>query len=50
MNIPKKLLFLSWITALAAIPLAHANDADPGEPPVTAPFLKKEDSLCVNDW
>jgi hypothetical protein len=24
--------------------------AEHGEPPVRAPFVKKEDSLCVNDW
>ena len=29
---------------------APAQTADPGEPPVKAPFVKKEDSLCVNDW
>jgi hypothetical protein len=27
-----------------------AQGDDPGEPPVKAPFVKKEDSLCVNDW
>lgn len=29
---------------------APAQTADPGEPPVKAPFAKKEDSLCINDW
>lgn len=33
-----------------AIGLAAAQPANPGEAPVKAPFLKKEDSLCVNDW
>jgi len=33
-----------------AIGLAAAQPADPGEAPVKAPFLKKEDSLCINDW
>jgi hypothetical protein len=41
-----KFLFFIPITAI----FAAAQPADPGEPPVKAPFLKKEDSLCVNDW
>jgi hypothetical protein len=27
-----------------------AQSVDPGEAPVKAPFIKDEDSLCVNDW
>jgi hypothetical protein len=30
--------------------LAAEQPTDLGEPPVKAPFVKKEDSLCVNDW
>ncbi|MGL4400359.1 MAG: hypothetical protein ACRCXD_10860, partial [Luteolibacter sp.] len=30
--------------------MATAQPTNPGEPPVKAPFIKKEDSLCVNDW
>ena len=33
-----------------AFGIATAVSADPGEAPVKAPFVKKEDSLCVNDW
>lgn len=33
-----------------AIGMAVAQPTDPGEPPVKAPFGKKEDSLCINDW
>ncbi len=36
------------ITLAAGI--ACGQPADPGEPPVKAPFVKNEDSLCVNDW
>ena len=38
---------LAWYSAPAC---AVAQPASPGEPPVKAPFLKGEDSLCVNDW
>ncbi len=38
-------LLLSLATSIAA-----ADPAKHGEPPVKAPFLKGEDSLCVNDW
>jgi len=43
------------IIVLIALALSHlASVAQPvsesGEPPVKAPFLKGEDSLCVNDW
>ncbi len=50
MNILKKTYILPWLAALAAMPLAIADDTQHGEPPVKAPFVKKEDSLCVNDW
>ncbi len=44
----------SLILILALFPLISvANQstiAAIGEPPVKAPFVKKEDSLCVNDW
>lgn len=30
--------------------MAAAQPAASGEAPVKAPFLKREDSLCVNDW
>ena len=30
--------------------IASAQSGDPSQPPVKAPFVKKEDSLCVNDW
>ena len=30
--------------------LAVARPGEHGEPPVKAPFRKKEDSLCTNDW
>jgi hypothetical protein len=33
-----------------AIGLAAAQATDPGEPPVKAPFAKREDSLCTNAW
>jgi hypothetical protein len=33
-----------------AFGIASAQPSDPGEAPVKAPFIKKEDSLCVNDW
>lgn len=33
-----------------AIGMASAQPTDPGEVPVKAPFVKQEDSLCVNDW
>ena len=33
-----------------AIGLAAAEPTVPGEPPVKAPFLKKEDSLCTDAW
>jgi hypothetical protein len=33
-----------------AASIAAADPANHGEPPVKAPFLKGEDSLCVNDW
>jgi len=29
---------------------AAAQTSEYGDPPVKAPFLKKEDSLCINDW
>jgi hypothetical protein len=35
---------------LALISLNIARAEEHGEPPVRAPFVKKEDSLCVNDW
>jgi hypothetical protein len=35
---------------IAGAPLALGDDAKHGQPPVKAPFLKGEDSLCVNDW
>jgi hypothetical protein len=35
---------------LLAIGTAAAQPTDLGKPPVEAPFVKKEDSLCVNDW
>lgn len=39
------------IALLALIPLlSFAEKATLGEPPVKAPFVKGEDSLCVNDW
>jgi hypothetical protein len=39
------------VTLLIALVSLHAARADEhGEPPVRAPFVKKEDSLCVNDW
>lgn len=44
MNI-KSLLF-----GLLNIGIITAQSVDLGEPPVKAPFVKKEDSLCVNDW
>ena len=40
------------ITLLALTTAAglSAPAVDHGEPPVIAPFVKGEDSLCVNDW
>ena len=38
------------LPALLAIATASGQPTDPGEAPVKAPFVKKEDSLCVNDW
>lgn len=35
---------------LAVFCHADAQEATHGAPPVVAPFVKKEDSLCVNDW
>ena len=34
---------------LTLSPLSYAEPIQ-GIPPVTAPFKKGEDSLCVNDW
>jgi len=45
---PQRLIFLLLFAATGLFPVALA--ADPGPPPVKAPFLKGEDSLCVNDW
>lgn len=45
---PQRLFFLLLFAATSLFPVAHA--ADPGPPPVKAPFLKGEDSLCVDDW
>ena len=42
---PRILLLLALATSMVT-----ADPADHGEPPVKAPFLKGEDSLCVNDW
>ena len=42
-------LAIAAITSLAA-PIPAAQPEDPGKPPVAAPFIKGEDSLCVNDW
>ena len=44
-----KFLFFLPVTALFAA-AQPAQPADPGEPPLRAPFVKKEDSLSVNDW
>jgi hypothetical protein len=41
---------LSSLHCLCLVSLISAQPADPGEAPVKAPFVKKEDSLCVNDW
>ncbi|MGB0743895.1 MAG: hypothetical protein ACPGSB_05150 [Opitutales bacterium] len=38
------------ILAIFAPWIALAESGPMGEPPVQAPFMKKEDSLCVNDW
>jgi hypothetical protein len=41
------------ITLACGITWSFASEQAPaglGEPPVKAPFVKKEDSLCVNDW
>jgi hypothetical protein len=45
---PPRLFFLIWFAATGLVAMSHA--AEPGPPPVKAPFLKGEDSLCVNDW
>jgi hypothetical protein len=44
----KKPALLLPVLLLAGITVAQSGD--PGAPPVKAPFVKKEDSLCVNDW
>lgn len=52
-NPPPKRLYKTMRYVLPfslAIGMASAQPTDPGEPPVKAPFVKKEDSLCVNDW
>ena len=38
------------LLASLAFSVVFAQSTDVGEPPVKAPFVKKEDSLCVNDW
>ena len=46
MNLKTRIfLLLSLATSIAA-----ADPAEHGEPPFKAPFIKGEDSLCVNDW
>ncbi len=44
------LRLLQLLPAMIAALAAPAQTPGPGEPPVKAPFVKKEDSLCVNDW
>jgi hypothetical protein len=46
MNSKSRIFLLLSLTAS----IAAADPADRGEPPVKAPFLKGEDSLCVDDW
>lgn len=41
----RHLILPSFLLCLAPV---HAGEF--GEPPVKAPFTKKEDSLCTNDW
>jgi len=39
------------IALVALIPVISLAQIEPiGEPPIKAPFVKSEDSLCVNDW
>jgi hypothetical protein len=38
------------LPVLLASGIVGVQAVDPGEAPVKAPFVKKEDSLCVNDW
>jgi hypothetical protein len=40
----------SSFCGLLFAPILAAAAPEIGEPPVRAPFVKKEDSLCVNDW
>lgn len=43
---------MKYLIAFAALlPVISMAQTEPiGEPPVVAPFVKGEDSLCVNDW
>ncbi len=47
-----RLALLLAVLAIVSAPLTAADSPPPvrGEPPVKAPFLKGEDSLCINDW
>lgn len=45
-----KILQLFGVVFTIASAAATSWADDHGEPPVRAPFLKGEDSLCVNDW
>jgi hypothetical protein len=40
----------AWFLFSIAASIAAAQPVEHGEPPVRAPFVKGEDSLCVNDW
>ena len=46
MMICKPISFLCTVLSIGPI----FSQDELGEPPVRAPFEKKEDSLCVNDW
>ena len=43
-------VLFATILLLSGADCLRAQPVGSGEPPVKAPFLKGEDSLCVNDW
>lgn len=48
---PKNIILLVlFLLSIVGAPITRGEEAEHGQPPVKAPFLKSEDSLCVDDW